>query len=942
MQDNLDINALLDDLKKNVLGNQHDDFAGYVNIFVKKDNWFAVDKIKRFIKRHGDTFSDYKDGKMLFGVLKFFLDTAVFQNRDIKINGIYKLLNEFQGKLSWEQSCDLLMDFLDKDWDKDPNNKNFENAKKTIENSLAYLSKLKSKKAYTSGFSCTQKYFKKIMDSVPGIKTPKYLSYISKKLFETDFPPQFCFEIVWLFGDKLLETDIKDLGWHAQFARFRLEIAKIIKGNDKNTLVEKVESCFVNDIVGCFEFLRDRHYNIENKFGKQISTKLIEYLNNKDVDWKTKFSIMNYLRFQDYYGYMKSKSLQIKIPYNNLLNLKNMIRKKFNSPKDLLNVFAKIFPLVKDYKVNGYDVVWYCEHWFYILCFVYSKREIYKCIENLRNENDDAWKCIFLWEVTTYYSNDLSESKVNITDVFKTPDEFLDNVLKCHEIINECDAKQIEGVSQYININDFFSYSIDKIKDFIENTNDPNKLVLLFYTIFNKYGDHFKNMSPLDILDIYIKLYPNIKSYLNETDQSVYESLRNGFETNQLAAALKETDDPKKMILLLNTLNSYTVKLENIKEIFSDPKDLFDACVGKYKSKDKNIEINEANCKCPQPLLNILKKYDKQELDRFTQYFKEENDPLTKSWLSDLVDVKQNFFETYGNVLDFLNKNKNCPQLIKDNLDGIIRKKCDAGFHKNDYLWLLGLESSYYYRDIHHNNLIYLPEKLIEKGYRLISNLFSNSNEHCRTVISEYFIKPALEYHENIWKAVLGLIIYGDEQNQDIKNIDIWRNLQLLCEKADEYNSYEQEYNKFSSQIQNLTLQMNQILTLNWEWFTIVGTFVYFLQLYSLNKRRSHLTAEKNQLQPFVDRLKSSEGNRKSFGLQTSNRNQNKPTPFQYYEKYQTRVEKLLDNMQEIMAHPEKEKILNENKGNEEINNNPNIISTISNNQENKIGGIGD
>ena len=41
--------------------------------------------------------------------------------------------------------------------------------------------------------------------------------------------------------------------------------------------------------------------------------------------------------------------------------------------------------------------------------------------------------------------------------------------------------------------------------------------------------------------------------------------------------------------------------------------------------------------------------------------------------------------------------------------------------------------------------------------------------------------------------------------------------------------------------------------------------------------------------------------------------------------------------MQNIVNNPEKEKALTENKNNEEINNNPSIISTISNNQENKI-----
>ena len=61
MQDNSDINALLDDLKKNVLGNQHDDFAGYVKIFIQAKKWFDIGKIQKFIEEHGGTFSNDKD-----------------------------------------------------------------------------------------------------------------------------------------------------------------------------------------------------------------------------------------------------------------------------------------------------------------------------------------------------------------------------------------------------------------------------------------------------------------------------------------------------------------------------------------------------------------------------------------------------------------------------------------------------------------------------------------------------------------------------------------------------------------------------------------------------------------------------------------------------------------------------------------------------------------
>ena len=949
MQDNSDINALIDDLKKNVLKNQHDDFVSYVKLFIQKENWCNVDKIQKFINGRKNTFSDDKDGKVLFGVLKFFLDTAVFQNRDIRIDDVYNLLDKFKDKLSWEQSCDLLMDFLDKDWDKDPNNKNVENARKLIDESLAYLPKLKAKKVYTSKFSCVQKYFKKIMDSVPGIKTPENLSDISKKLSETNFPPQFCFEIVWLFGDELLlETDIKSLGWHAQFARFRLEIAKMVEQRYPRQQYPRIyqtasgsEMNFTACITNCFNYMDHFFRCSDLDIKPKMSNIILEYLNNKDVSWKTKFSVINYIPFDDYYEFiLKSEKWEEGVPYNNLLEWKSALCKKFSSPNDLLNNYAETFPQVKDdYEFDRQNAYDRRKNGCYVLCFVYSKKEIYECIKNLENKNDDVWKPRFLWQATTKCKKNQKnqpKSQFSITDFFKTPGEFLDSCLKINPKIGKFDAELIEDISSCINLYDLFLYPIDEIKHFIENTNDPNKLVLLFYTIFDEYGDHFKNISPLDILDIYIKLYPKIKDHLKDTDKKVYKGLRQNFKAKQLATALKNTDDPKKMILLLNTLNLDYCRIEDIKEMFNNPKDLFDACVGKYKSKDKNIEINEANCKCPQPLLNILKKYDKQELDRFTQYFKEENDPLTKSWLSDLVDVKQNFFETYSNVLDFLNRNKNCPKCVKNSLNDIIKNKFKAGFSVNDFLWLLGLESSYYCHDIHHNNLIYWPENLIEKRYRLISNLFLNSDQHGRTVISS-FISNALKYHEKIWKAVLGLIIYCDEESKDIKSISLWSNLEILCNISGDYNLRKSRYNQVVLQIQNLTLQINQILTLNWKWFTIVGTLVYLWQLYSLNKRRSHLTAEKNRLQPFVDRLRSSETKIKLFGLQIDNRNKNKPTPFQYYEKYQARVKELLTDMQEAINHPEKEKmpIINENDG----KNGPSLneISTIKDSQENKI-----
>ena len=940
MQDNSDIKTPFEVLKKDVLENQHDDFADHVKTFIQKENWFTIAEISNFIKEHDDTFSNdeyHEDGEILFGVLKFFLDTALIQNHDIKTDNVYNLLNKFQDKLSWEQSCDLLMYFLDKDWDKDQNSKNPENAKKLINDLLWYLSKLKSKKVYTLEFNYVQKYFKKIMDNVPGIKTSEYLLYISKKLSETDFPPQFCFEIVWLFGDELSRTDIKNLGWYAQFARFRLEIAKIVGEKSKDISVKKVESCFVYDIVDRFEFLRNYHYNTKNKIGEPISSKLIEYLNNKDVSWETKFSITNYLIFADYYDCI-IEGRRNNIPYDNLLSWKSVIIKEFPSPNDLLDVYVKIFPDVK-YHGKDIDEFWLSEYkggknLLCILHFVYSKKEIYQCIKNLEDINDNVWKRKFLWAAAEYYESDLSKSEVEITNFFKTPDEFLDDFLKSYPELDKFDANSIEDISRNISAADLFSYHIDDIKSFIEKTNDPKKLVLLFYMIFNEYG--CKAQSPLVVLDIYVKLRPKIKDYLNDTDKKVYKSLANAFFKEQLTSDLKKTNDPEQMILLLTALNSYKHR-EQVKQIFDNPKDLFDVCVKKYKSKEKDIEINENNCRCPKPLLEILKEYGKQKLAGFTEAFKNENDPLTKSWLSDLVDVKEHFFETYDNVLNFLDKNKDCPQCVKDNLKNLIRRECYSGFSEHDNLWLFGLENNYSFRDINHNKLMYLPENIIEKRCQLILDLFLNSDEHGRTVISKCFIEPALEYHENIWKAVLGLIIYADERKQDISKISLWNKLVPRYQQVNKYEQYKQEYGQLSQQITVLNNQINQILTLNWKWFTIIWTCVYLWQLCCLKKQRNNSIAEKNRLHPFVDRLSRAEAARKSFGLQNNNRDPNKKTPFQYYEKYQARVKKLFNDMQNIVNNPEKEKALTENKNNEEINNNPSIISTISNNQENKI-----
>ena len=171
-------------------------------------------------------------------------------------------------------------------------------------------------------------------------------------------------------------------------------------------------------------------------------------------------------------------------------------------------------------------------------------------------------------------------------------------------------------------------YPIEEIKNFIKKTNDPKKLVLLFNMIFSKNGCRAQPL--LVALDIYMELCPNIKDYLENMDKSLYGSLSKGFKIESLVKALKETNDPKQMILLLNTLNQHKY-YDKIKGIFKNPKDLFDICVNKCKLKENNLEINENNCKCPEPLLKILKEYGEPELDRFTEDFKNENNQLTKS-----------------------------------------------------------------------------------------------------------------------------------------------------------------------------------------------------------------------------------------------------------------------------------------------------------------------
>lgn len=192
---------------------------------------------------------------------------------------------------------------------------------------------------------------------------------------------------------------------------------------------------------------------------------------------------------------------------------------------------------------------------------------------------------------------------MEITDFFKTPGQFLDDFLKSYPELDKFDADLIEDISCNISAADLFSYHIDDIKSFIEKTDDPKKLVLLFYMIFDEYG--CEAQSPLIALDIYIKLYPKIKDHLEDTNKLVCKSLSNGFEAKSLVeVALKKTSDPEQMILLLTTLNRYKY-YNSIKEIFKNPKDLFDICVSKYKSKKKDIEINENNCRCPKPLLEI-------------------------------------------------------------------------------------------------------------------------------------------------------------------------------------------------------------------------------------------------------------------------------------------------------------------------------------------------
>ena len=332
-------------------------------------------------------------------------------------------------------------------------------------------------------------------------------------------------------------------------------------------------------------------------------------------------------------------------------------------------------------------------------------------------------------------------------------------------------------------------------------------------------------------------------------------------------------------------------------------------------------------------MLNILKRYNKQKLAGLTEQFKKENDPLTKSWLSDLVDVKQNFFETYRNVLDFLNKNPSCPQPIKDNLNRLIdrlieeKHKHHPRFDENDFLWLFGLGNDYCSSAMDRDAFVYSED--IEKRCEVVYDLFSKNYKCSRQNIFCY-VQDSLVHHKKIWKAVLGLIIRVDEGNLDVKNIDLKNNIEQFCNMVDTYNSKLSRLNELNPRIQNLNEQINQILTLNWKWFTIILTFVYVWQLYQLEKELSSSITEKNQLQPLVDRLDRAEAKIKSFGLQTNNRDLNKKTPFQYCEEYQKRVQKLFYNMKTIIENPEQKKILNKNKNSEEINN-PNIISTKSN-----------
>ena len=135
--------------------------------------------------------------------------------------------------------------------------------------------------------------------------------------------------------------------------------------------------CCNNNIL-----LLDRIERLLKRKNNEISNKLIEYLNNENVAWETKFTITNYFKFRNYYEGIIGECKGQYGSYDNLLKWKGSIRKRFESSNDLLDVYVKIF---SDVKYHGKDIneFWLSEYkggknLLCILCFVYSRYCLHK------------------------------------------------------------------------------------------------------------------------------------------------------------------------------------------------------------------------------------------------------------------------------------------------------------------------------------------------------------------------------------------------------------------------------------------------------------------------------------------------------------------------------------------------------------------------------------
>lgn len=516
MQNNSSIGTSFDISKRDVLKNQYGDFADKIMSFCNEQDFFK----------------------------------AVSNHKDLKIGDFYELLNEHENMLSHEQICHLLINFFDISWNAYTENKNIDNAKNIIKVLLIRLKQLNEKQAYEYDFNSVKRCFEKIMNDVPEIKTHEYLSYISNKLSETHLPPQFCFEIVLLFGDEIpLQADIKNLGWHAQFARFRLEIEKTLKQYyPKVSISTEHKNNFNADIRAFFGIMDSVYYSgwpAANDAGKAISNKLIAYMRDENVSLKTKLRTMVYMNFDLYYNCMSSSDKEY-VLCKDLEACKELLLNNFQSPGDLLTAYAEIFPDLK-YNFQEYTVSYHnpvSEYYLnlpYILQFVYTPDRLYNYIKSVKDEND-LWKLRFLWRTMSsqFYWRLEDVPRPNITELFQTLDECLDYFLRIYPEIKESNVSSLERISWHINFNDVFPYPVVKIKDFIDNTNDYKKLVLLFYMIFYRRARNLETSeSPFDLLDIYTKLYPKIKNYLQkkDTDKLVGKCLANISNAEQLAAA---------------------------------------------------------------------------------------------------------------------------------------------------------------------------------------------------------------------------------------------------------------------------------------------------------------------------------------------------------------------------------------------------------------------